>query len=72
METTIRTATGGIAEEYRKMKVGDVVAFPVPKYNYNTIRQTPQTSCLNESMEGRKWTTRKDFENKCIIVTRLA
>ena len=72
MGNTIRTATGGIAEEYRKMEVDDVVAFPVPKYNYNTIRQTPQTSCLKESMEGRKWTTKKDFENKCIIVTRVS
>lgn len=72
MEKTIRIAEKGITEEFRNMKVGEVVRFPVPRYNYNTIRQVPYTSCVNESFEGRKWQTRKDIDNKCIEVTRIA
>lgn len=33
MENVIRTASGGVAEEYRNLNVGEVVAFPMDKYN---------------------------------------
>lgn len=54
------------------MEIGDVVQFPVPKYNYNSIRTSPGTTLVAETMEGRKWKTRKDIDNKCVFVTRTA
>lgn len=70
--TTIRTAKLGIAEEFRNMNVGDIVQFPTDKYNYSTIRSTPGSSLINERMNGMRWKTRVDYENKCIEVTRTA
>lgn len=72
MEKTIKIATLGIAEELRNMEVGDVVQFPVPKYNYNSIRTSPGTTLVAETMEGRKWKTKKDIDNRCVLVTRTA
>ena len=72
MEKTIKVATLGIAGELRNMEIGDVVQFPVPKYNYNSIRTSPGTTLVAETMEGRKWKTRKDIDNKCVFVTRTA
>lgn len=72
MERTIRMAKFGIAEEFRNMNVGDIVQFPTDKYNYSTIRSTPSASLVNERMNGMRWKTRVDYENKCIEVTRTA
>lgn len=72
MEKTIRTATLGVAEEFRRMEVGDVVQFPSPKYNYNTIRATPSSSLINDRMEGKRWKTKLNFDKKCVEVTRIA
>lgn len=72
MEKTIRIATQGIAEEFRNMEVGDIVRFPTSQYKYNTIRATPSTTMVNERMEGKRWRTRIDFDNKCVEVTRIA
>lgn len=66
-------ATLGVAEEFRQMKVGDVLLFPVEEYAYSTIRSAPNSSLVKESMiEGRRWTTVKDSDNKCITVLRIA
>lgn len=67
-----RVATGGITEEIRKMEVGDIVYFPIPKYNYNSIRSTSHTTLLNDTLEGCKWTKSIDRKRKCIVVTRIA
>lgn len=72
MEKTIRIAEKRPVDEFRSMKVGDVVRFPIPQYNYNTLRQMPATSCINQTFEGWKWTIKKDFDNKCVDVTRIA
>ena len=72
MEKTIRKATLSIPAELRKLEVGEEVAFPITDYNYNTIRQAPSNSLLKEKMDGWDWKTRKDFETKCIIVTRIS
>ncbi len=72
MEKTIRIATLGIAEEFRRMEIGDVVQFPTAQYNYNSIRATPSTSLVNERMEGKRWRTKINFDNKCVEVIRIA
>lgn len=69
---TPRTAELGIAEELRNMKVGDVVQFPIPKYNYNSIRSSPFTTLINETLEGRKWKNRVDYNNGNVVVTRIS
>lgn len=60
-----------VAEEYRRMEVGDVVMFRIPGYNYQTVRCAPSTSLIAESMEGRRWTTRMDRNNRCVAVLRV-
>lgn len=72
MEKTIRTATRGIAEELRDMEVGDSVNFPLTKYNYNSVRTTPGSTLVMERINGQKWRSQLDIENKCVKVTRTA
>lgn len=72
MEQTIRTATLGIAEEFRKLGVGEAVRFPLSEYNYNSVRATPSTSLVNDRAEGKKWKTKINFDDKCVEVTRIA
>lgn len=72
MEKTLRIATRGIAEEMRDMEVGDVVSFPLDKYNYNSVRATPSTTLVPERAKGAKWRTRVNYEDKCTEVTRTA
>lgn len=72
MEKTIRIASLGITEEIRRMGIGDVVQFPLSQYNYNSIRATPSTSLVNERLEGKRWRTKINFDNKCVEVIRIA
>ena len=74
METskTIREATRGITDEYRDMNVGDVVYFPIPKYNYNSIRATPTSTLVRARLEGCKWKSKLDLANRRVVVTRIA
>lgn len=72
MEKTIRIATLGIAEEYRMLGIGETVRFPMSKYKYNTIRATPSTTLVNDRLEGKKWKTKINFDEKCVEVTRIA
>ena len=67
----VRTAIGGISAELRDMAVGETVIFPIEKYNYNSIRSTPST-LVEERAEGWRWTTRVDFDDKCIYVRRVS
>lgn len=72
MEKTIRTATLGVAEEFRKLKVGEVISFSMLDYNANTVRNTPSSSMLNERAKtGKKWITSTNMEDKCIYVVRV-
>lgn len=72
MEKTIRKATGGIAEEFRNLSIGEVIMFPAQKYNMNTVRNTPSSTMLNERMTmGKKWITSTDMEDKCVYVARV-
>jgi len=72
MENTIRTATGGVAEEFRGLGVGDVVTFPMEKYNPLTVRNTPSATMLNERVKnGKKWITSTDMEDRCVYVVRI-
>ena len=74
METKkIRIAALGITEEFKSMKVGETVRFPLSKYKYSTIRATPSTSLVNERVEeGRSWKTKINYDDKCVDVTRTA
>lgn len=72
MKRKIRVATLGITEEFRRMKIGDVVQFPTAQYNYNSIRATPSTSLVNDRMEGKRWRTKINLDNKCVEVIRIA
>lgn len=72
MEKTIRKATGGVAEEFRNLSVGEVIMFPMLNYNPNTVRNTPSTSMLNERVRtGKKWKTSTDMEDQCVYVVRV-
>lgn len=72
METTIRIAVHGIAEELRNMEVGEVVQFPIPDYNYNSIRTAPNSTLIKERLEGRRWKQKLDCDNRRVLVTRIA
>lgn len=62
----------GVADEFRKLNVGDIVLFPIAAYNYQTIRSTPSTTLVPERInEGRKWTTKLDKDNKSVAVLRI-
>ncbi len=61
-----------IAEQFRNMKVGDVIQFPLSDYNPSTIRATPSSSLLKEMSEGWKWRTRANLPNKSIDVMRIS
>lgn len=64
-------AEGSVADEFRKMNVGDIVLFDVDKYNYQTIRTAPATIMVKERMkEGRMWKTRVDYDNQAAAVLR--
>lgn len=68
-----KIATLGLAEEFRCMDVGEVVEFPLSRYNYNSVRSTPATALINEQIEeGKRWKTRLDKDKRCVIVTRTA
>lgn len=71
--TNIRIAKFGITDELRNMEVGDIVRFPVDKYNFNTVRSTPAGSLVAERMnEGRRWKSHVNYDEKCIEVTRVS
>ncbi|WP_305257596.1 hypothetical protein [uncultured Duncaniella sp.] len=72
MEQKIRTAVLGYAMELRKMKVGDIVAFPLPKYNYNSVRASCSCTLAAELVDGWKFKTKRDFDNKRVLVIRTA
>lgn len=65
-------AEGILTAEFRSMAVGDVKLFPIPKYNYNTLRVIPCTTLVEERIEGWKWTLRIDSANKSVTVLRIA
>ncbi|MDE7464956.1 MAG: hypothetical protein K2M59_03645 [Muribaculaceae bacterium] len=68
-----RWAEFGVTDEFRGMKVGEIVLFPISSYNYQTIRSTPGTSMVPEVLnEGRQWKTRLDRENKSVAVLRIS
>ena len=72
METIKRIATRGPVEEYRDMNVGDVVRFPLDKYNYNTLRVLPSTSLVPDRVDGKSWKTRINYPEKAVDVTRVS
>ena len=66
-------ATLGVTEEFRRLKIGEIVLFPISSYNYQTIRSAPGTSMVPEVLnEGRQWKTRLDKANKSVAVLRIA
>lgn len=67
-----RIATLGITEEMRRMAVGDVVQFPLSRYNNNSVRSTPGSTLVQERINGMRWKTRMDYDNKCVEVIRTA
>lgn len=70
---TPKWAVLGVAAEFRKLNVGDIVLFPIDSYNYQTVRSTPGSTMVPEVFnEGRKWKTKKDKENKSIAVLRIS
>lgn len=74
METTKRKriAEDSISAEMRCMDVGEVVQFPISRYNYNSVRSTPSTLVKERIEEGKKWTTRINYDEKCVEVKRVS
>ncbi len=72
MEKTVRIATLGIADEFRKMEVGDIVQFPLANYNYNSVRATPSTTLVPDRAAGKRWKTRVNYDDKCTEVIRIS
>ena len=70
--TTPKIATLGIADELRRMKIGDVDKFPMSQYRYNSVRACPSTSLAEEQCNGKNWKTRLDREERCVFVTRVS
>lgn len=54
----------------RKMKVGDVLRFPITKHN--TVRNTSTNNLLVERAEGRRWSVSADIPNKQSVITRIS
>ena len=72
MKNSIREATGGVAEEFRNLSIGEVIMFPMLKYNPITVRNTPSSTMLNERVKtGKKWITSTNMEDKCVYVARV-
>lgn len=72
MEAVIRIATRGPVEEFRDMNVGDVVRFPLDKYNYNTLRVIPSTSLVSDRVDGKNWKTKINYLEKAVDVKRVS
>ena len=66
-----KTKRGEIADQFRKMKVGQTIFFPIDKYNPQTIRATPSSTLYKERAAGMKWITEFDVRGKRIAVTRV-
>ena len=67
-----RIATLKVVEELSKMEIGEIVQFPLCKYNYATVRSTPSGRLANEQCEGAKWKTRLNRAEKCVDVIRVS
>lgn len=65
-----RTATGRIADEFRSMAVGDVLLFPMVRYNPNSVRSSPAATLARERWQGRRWSVRTDVEAGVVEVAR--
>lgn len=72
MEKTAKLAVLGIAEELRNMEVGDIIQFPIDKYNYNSVRATPSTTLVPDRAAGKAWRTRLNIKDKCTEVIRIS
>lgn len=72
MTKSIRKAKGGIAEVFRKLDIGEAVAFSMEKYNPASVRNAPSATLLKDrAREGKKWITSSDMEDKCVYVLRV-
>lgn len=69
---TPKWATLGVTEEYKRLGVGEIVLFPVDTYNYQTVRTAPNTTMVPERLEGKKWSTKLDIDNKSYAVLRVS
>lgn len=68
----IKIATGEIAAEMRALAIGESVAFPLDKYKYNSVRASPSTTLVRDRLDGKRWSTRLDLENGCVVAKRTA
>lgn len=70
METIIdyELKRGEMVTLLRKMEVGDVLRFPITKYN--SVRNTMTNNLIVERAEGCQWTAKADLANKQVAVTR--
>lgn len=70
---TPKWAAANIASEFRQLKVGEIVLFPLEAYKYTTVRTAPGGSLVNERLvEGRRWKVKLDHDNISAAVIRLA
>lgn len=67
-----RWAKTDIKTEFLKMKVGDIVLFRLKDYNYQTLRTTPSTTLVAQSLDGMSWSTNLDRDNKSCAVVRVS
>lgn len=59
-----------VAETLRNMSVGDVEVFPLEQTG--AIRTAPRTTLIMENAKGWKWSTKCDFQNRRVSVTRTS
>lgn len=71
MGKEIRKAKGGIAEEFRKLNIGETVSFSLIDYKSTSIRAASSGTLSEERKSGKKWITHTDFDDLKIYVTRI-
>lgn len=52
------------------MNPGEIIYFPIPEYNYNSIRVAPKTTLMRERLDGWKFSVKLDIDNRRVAVTR--
>lgn len=72
MLEVIKKAKGKAIEEFRAMKTGEKLAFPIDEYNYSTIRAIPSSALVRERCDGWRWKTTLSVPDRAIIVTRVS
>lgn len=71
-KSKIKTASLPPVMEFRKMRVGQTVRFPLSQYNPNTLRSLKSSALALDRSEGKDWKTKLDFADQSTKVTRVS